>query len=662
MAEDFEKYRVRESWGTIETHEVLLDSLAHRNEQEGGFSEKRLEVKIRERLIYSIFGVFCVIALVLFSRTFYFQVVHGKQLYNLSQSNRGKISLIRPERGIIYDRNMQKLVSNAPAYDLICQSTNTATSGQLDQEINVITSIFNKDKAEVENNFATVEDTQVLAADNIGQQQLLVLEANMAKLPDCKIERNTARSYALGSIFSFILGHTGRINKGELADAENYTSSDNIGKDGLEKSYESDLRGIPGRTEIIQTATGVKRGDKVIAQPLSGDNLVLNIDEGLQKTLYNSLGQRLKDIGAKAGAAVAMDPNTGAVLALVSYPSYDDNMFSKSISQNDFTALINDPNQPLFNRAIAAHYPTGSIIKPLEASAALQESLISPDKQINDPGYILVPSQYDPSVTFRFGGVTPHGLVDMRKAIAVSSNIYFYTVGGGYGTQRGLGPSRINKYLSLFGWNQKTGIDLPGEFQGFIPTPEWKKSTKGTNWFDGDTYNLSIGQSDLQTTPLQVASAYAAIANGGTLYKPQVVNKVISSDGKSVVQEFTPQATRSNFIDPQYLEIVREGMRDGVSKPYGLSGVLNNLPVQVAAKTGTAQIGYADKFNLWSAAFAPYDHPEIVVVVTAEKVHALGAVTLPVAHDALEYFFQKKSGGSNQETPVSAEPATMSQP
>lgn len=171
---------------------------------------------------------------------------------------------------------------------------------------------------------------------------------------------------------------------------------------------------------------------------------------------------------------MAMDPRTGAVLALVSYPSYDDNLFSKGISQADYDKILNDPSRPLFNRAIAAKYPTGSTIKPFEASAALQEKIISPDKQINDLGYILIHSQYDPSVVYRYGGVEPHGLVDMRKAIAVSSNIYFYTVGGGYGDQQGLGPQRIKKYLSFFGWDKKTGIDLPGEFSGFIPDPAWK--------------------------------------------------------------------------------------------------------------------------------------------------------------------------------------------
>jgi len=229
----------------------------------------------------------------------------------------------------------------------------------------------------------------------------------------------------------------------------------------------------------------------------------------------------------------------------------------------------------------------------------------------------------------------------VKKALAVSSNIYFYTVGGGYGDQQGLGPTKIKQYLSSFGWNQKTGIDLPGEFSGFIPDKDWKKKTTGETWGDGDTYNLSIGQSYLQTTPLQVAAAYCAIANGGTLYKPQIVNKVISSDSSTVLEEFKPQVLRDNFIDPQNLEIVREGMRDGVTESYGLSKSLNNLPVPVAAKTGTAEIGYKDQFNVWSSVFAPYENPEIVLVVTAENVNGLGAVTLPVAHDVLQWYFSK---------------------
>lgn len=640
------KYKVKKVQGDIETNEVFLDALAHQREEELGLSERKFEVAINAKILIAIFGVFVLAVGILGTKTFYLQIVKGAHFAQRAQNNKGKISLVLPRRGIIYDNTGKKLVQNSAAFDLLCDKRDYGSDNEnYGKEISIIASTLSMDASALHQMMLENEDPQVLVADNLSQENLLVLETKMGDLPDCQIRQNTRRNYALGSVFSQVLGYTGRVSKKDLQNATSaYISNDIIGKTGLEQQYESMLRGIPGQNELVKTATGVQKLSNAIKEPVDGQNLVLNVDAGLQQTMYDALGQRLKDIGAQRGAAVAMDPRNGAVLAMVSYPSYDNNLFSGGISQQDYQNLINDKNQPLFNRVIAAHYPTGSIIKPLEASAALQENLISPTKQINDIGYILVPSQYDPSVTYRFGGVKPHGWVDMKKAIAVSSNIYFYTVGGGYGDQKGLGPGRIKQYLSSYGWDQKTGIDLPGEFNGFIPSPNWKLQTKKTPWFDGDTYNLSIGQSDLQTTPLQVASAYAAIANGGTLYKPQIVNKITQGTGEnaSIVQEFTPQVIRSNFIDPQNLEIVREGMRDAVNKPYGLSAILNNLPVEVAAKTGTAQIGYADKFNLWSAAFAPYNDPQIVIVVTAEEVRALGAVTLPVAHDALSYWFGKK--------------------
>jgi penicillin-binding protein 2 len=492
------------------------------------------------------------------------------------------------------------------------------------------------------------DSSDVLVSDNIDHEKLLLLEAKINDFQGCRIQQNTTRDYVLGPVFSQVLGYTARINKDEYSTSTGYAINDYIGKTGLEKYYETYLRGVPGQSKSAQSTISSQSVNQIILQPKPGDNLVLNIDADLQTQLYNSLAKSIQKMGGQKGAAVAMDPRTGAVLALVSYPSYDDNLFSGGISQADYSKIVSDPSQPLFDRAISAKYPTGSTIKPLEASAALQEKIISPDKQINDPGYILIHSQYDPNVVYRYGGVEPHGLVDMRKAIAVSSNIYFYTVGGGYGDQQGLGPARIKKYLSLFGWDQKTGVDLPGEFSGFIPDPAWKKATRGQPWWDGDTYNLAIGQSDLETTPLQVADAYCAIANGGTLYQPQIVNKIISPSAgsgqvASVIKQFDPEIIRSGFIDPANLEVVREGMRDGVDKPYGLSTMLNDLPVQVAAKTGTAETGAKNHYNVWSSVFAPYDNPQIVLVVTAENVNGLGAVTLPVAHDVLQWYFSQKS-------------------
>lgn len=639
------RYQVKKSSGSLETHEVFLDALAHQKEEQLGIWEKKFEVKIQAKVMYFIFGLFFVFASILFGRTLYFQVMQGKMLYAASQNNKGTVNIIRPERGIIYDSNLKKLAVNAPAYDLVCNRADFLQSDSNSlQQIGLMAQISGLPMTDLEDRFAQAAQPKVLVMENVNQEALLALESRIAELPACQLEKNTVRDYSGGPVFSHVLGYTAKINKDELQDVENYTVSDVIGKTGLERFYEAQLRGTPGQRETIKTAAGVKKGDKVLAEPVAGNNLVLNINGNLQKVVYDALEKSIKNIGSKKGAAVAMDPRTGAVLAMVSYPAYDDNIFSKGISQTDFSALLGDPNQPFFNRAIAAKYPTGSNIKPFLAAGALQEGIISPTKIINDPGYILVHSQNDPSVVYKFAGVTPHGDVDMRRAIAVSSNIYFYTIGGGYGDQKGLGPAGIKKYLDMFGWEQKTGVDLPGEFKGFVPSPSWKLKAKKEQWWDGDTYNLSIGQSDLQVTPLQVAVAYAAIANGGTLYQPQIVQKIISGSGPkaSIIQEFKPEVISHLAIDQQNLQVVREGMRDGVQQSYGGSVMLNDLGVAVAGKTGTVETNKTGVFNTWSSSFAPYDNPEIVFVATIEGVQGLRAATLPVAHDVLQWYFSKK--------------------
>ncbi len=641
----YKRYKIKESGGDIETHHVFLDKLAKSKEEESGISEKKFEVPLNKKIIYVLFGFFFFLTVILFSKTFYLQIINGKQLYIISENNKGRVDLIRPERGIIYDKNLKKLVLNSPAYDLVCDKRNFSIyQPEFLKEIQNIAFILDKDPSELSDLFGKSEESKVLIYENINHETLLILEAKMNDFPHCQIEKNTIRNYVMGPIFSHILGYTGKIGRGDLQNTGSYTITDNIGKDGLEKSYEQVLRGVPGRVKATKNAIGTSEGNKILSLEKAGYNLVLNIDADLQEEVYNALEKSIKNLGAKKGAAVALDPRTGAVLALVSYPSYDDNIFSKGILQQDFNQLQNDSSQPFFDRVVSAQYPTGSAIKPFLASGALQEKLISPTKLINDQGYISVKNQYDPSIVYTFSGVKPHGLVDMRKALAVSSNIYFYTVGGGYQDQQGLGPTRIKKYLDLFGWEQKTGIDLPGEFKGFVPSPDWKKQSKNESWWDGDTYNLSIGQSDLQVTPLQVAVAYSAIANGGTLYKPQIVQKIIDSSGDStnIIKEFNPEVVGQNFIDQQNLQIVREGMRDGVQKDYGSSFMLNDLPVAVAGKTGTAQTNKDGFYNTWSCNFAPYNNPQIVFVATIEGVEGLRAATLPVAHDVLQYYFSKK--------------------
>ena len=350
---------------------------------------------------------------------------------------------------------------------------------------------------------------------------------------------------------------------------------------------------------------------------------------------------------------MALDPNTGGVLALVSLPTFDNNLFNKGTDPEILEKILTDPLKPLFNRVISGQYPVGSTIKPLIAIAALQEKIISPFKKINCQGKIVVPHKYNPEIVYEYRDWTVHGPTDLKKAIAESCNVYFYTIGGGYGDQEGLGPTRIKKYLKLFGWGQKTKIDLVGETQGFLPDPEWKKSYFKNPidkiWRDGDTYNLSIGQGYISISPLQVALAFSAIANGGTLYKPQIVQKIIegSIDSPKIVKEFKPEILRQNFIDPKNLQIVREGMRwavTGFNSPHASATLLNDLPVKVAAKTGTAEVWKKGErfYHTWITVFAPYEKPEIVLTIMMEDVKGLSQLTvLPVAKEILSWYFAR---------------------
>ncbi|MCX6765209.1 MAG: penicillin-binding transpeptidase domain-containing protein, partial [Candidatus Nealsonbacteria bacterium] len=470
------------------------------------------------------------------------------------------------------------------------------------------------------------------------------LQTKIFNWPGVEIEESTVREYKDGPLFSHVLGYTGMVTEEELnKNAEVYSNFDQVGRAGIEKTYEDILKRTAGKIRIERDASGNQIKKEVVSLPESGRSLKLWLDAGLQKKIEEELKKTMENVNAKNAVAVALNPKTGGVLAMVSLPGFDNNLFSQKTDPEALKALLVDKTQPLLNRVIAGKYVTGSTIKPFEASGALQEKLISPDKLIDDKGYILVKNRYDPSITYKYSGIVPHGLVDMRKALAVSSNIYFYTIGGGYEGQKGLGPTNIEKYLSLFGWSEKTGIDMPNEVKGFVPTIDWKKSVKNEGWWDGDTYNLAIGQGDLAVTPLEVANAYAAVANGGTLYRPKVVKEVIDYD-KNTVEKINPEVIRENFIDKENLQIVREGMRlavTAVDTPQASCKLLNSLPVPVGCKTGTAQTPYADHYHNWISIFAPYDDPQIEITLMVENVDHGMAIVIPTMNEILKWYFEE---------------------
>jgi len=618
----------------IEPHEVVLDNLAQKKEKEIGLSEKKFEVPLLKRILQLFFIICFVLIIGLFFKTFQLQILSKDKFQVLADKNKFIFNQIQAQRGVIYDRNHEQLVFNKINFDLVCDKTklpeNEAEKNKIIQEI---ARILKKDFAEL---LKEIEINQFLIINNLSHETLISLKTKIDELTGCEIKENSVREYKDGDVFAHVLGYLGRITKEEWqAVPQFYSINDYVGRSGLEKYYENELRKNPGQLRIEKDAFGHIISQEVISPPESGKNLVLWLDAGLQRKIKEELEKKYKEIGAKGAVGIALDPKTGGVLALVSLPSFDNNLFQKGTDPTLLQQLLTSPERPLFNRAISGRYMTGSTIKPLLALAALEENIITPEKQIYSPGYIEIPNRYQPGVNHIFRDWNVHGWVDMRKAIAQSCDVYFYSIGGGYQDQKGLGPTKIKQYLQLFNWDSRTGIDLPEEISGFLPDPQWKKEKLGENWWDGDTYNFSIGQGYLLITPLEVVTALAAVANGGTLYQPHLVKEIIGQG------EIPPQIIRQNFIDPSHLSVVREGMRQavtGVNSPLASAVILNSLPVAAAAKTGTAELGN-NRYHNWVTVFAPYDDPEIVLTLMVEDVKGVQAAVLPVAQAVLEWYF-----------------------
>jgi penicillin-binding protein 2 len=625
----------------IEPHEALLDKLAQKKEEEMGLTGKKFEVPLAKKsldlfFIFSLFVITC-----LFAKTFQLQVLDGKDYLAQAEENKFIVSRIQAERGVIYDKNMNQLVFNEPSFDLVFdESSFPKDEAQQSKILEELSKIINEGKDVLKNKLAGGE-TVIL--ENIPQQTLIVLETKIDELAGFKISQSWLRDYQDGEYFAQTIGYMGKITSQEVKEDPDYSMLDRVGKAGLEKTYESVLKKNAGQLQIERDALGNEISRKVIEAPSSGNSLVLWMDSDLQKKITEVLKQVMANVGSTKAAAVALDPKTGGVLAMVSLPTFDNNLFNKGSDQEALNNLINDPEESLYNLAILGQFPSGSTIKPFIASGALQENIISSTKKINCQGKITVQNVYYPDITYTYEDLHVHGPTDIRKALAESCNVFFYTIGGGYGDQEGLGPTKIKKYLELFGWGQKTNIDLPGEKKGFIPSPD-------KNWTDGDTYHMSIGQGDVLVTPIQMAAAYLPIANGGKLLEPQMVQKIIDSK-KNVVKELSVQVIRNNFISSDNLKIVREGMRQAVTgenSPQASAMLLNSLPVDLAVKTGTAETGKKDVFNNWITAFAPYDDPQIVLTIVFKDVQGLRGATVPAARDILQWYFTEGKGVPQQ--------------
>jgi penicillin-binding protein 2 len=619
----------------IEPEEVLLDKLAKKKEEEMGIFEKKFEVPIFKTTIFRFFLFLILLLLFLYLRTFQLQIIQAKDFQTKSEKNKFLISKIRAERGVIYDQNFKQLVFNKPTFDLILKKSELPKDEKEKEKIlkeaaSILKVDFEKIKEKINS-----QDEEIKIAENLDHRTLIVLETKIDELSGFEIEKRIQREYLDGETISHLIGYLGKTDLG--------------GKEGIEKSYDQVLRESPGKILIERDAKGRILSQKIVELPKPGKSLVLWLDFDLQKKIKEEMEKKIKEVGAKGGAAVAIDPKTGGVLALVSLPSFDNNLFSKGISQKDWEKLQKDPRNPLLNRATSGQYLFGSTVKPFIALAALQEKIISPNKKIDCQGKIEIPHRYNPEIIYEFKDWTVHGSTDIRKAIAESCNVFFYTIGGGYKDQEGLGPSKIKKYLETFGFGKSVDSDfsIPSFATGLIGNPEWKKEKFGESWWDGDTYNMSIGQGYILTTPLQVARAYAAIANGGKLLKPKFVKEIVDEE-KNVLETIQPEVEREIQTDPKNLQIVKEGMRwavTGQNSPHASAVALSDLPVAAAAKTGTAQVSRKackDCYTIWISVFAPYEDPKIVLTIVLEDVKGrLSQVVVPVAKEVLNWYFSR---------------------
>lgn len=667
------RYHFLKSAQALDPDEILVDSVSAL--KSGDILESKIEKPI-SRLSSILFLALIGIGFIyLVARAAALQVASGDEFFARSQENRFVVRSLFPPRGSITDRWGNALVDNIASFglvfekeefskalrDAVTENRACAASGEnsnnqapncpvfvetnpsaaLRSTVEKLGGILGKDSAFFADLGFSADyevnrlPSRIIISQDVPVETVVSIASHLDELPGVQVTEHYRREYKYPLALSHLLGYTAKISDEDLKARPEMRDEQTIGKSGIEAYYDSLLRGKSGKKIIEVNSKGHETQFKLTQQPEDGTPLRLAIDGDLQETAYEILDSY---IGGKKGASVVMmDPRTGAIRALVSYPGFDGNKFGTGISSEEFQTVVKNPLTPLFNRSVAGEFPSGSTFKPLMAAAALQERVIDPLKSIYDEGYIEIPNPFRPGEVSTFRDWKKHGWVNMYDAIAESANVYFYTIGGGYKDQQGLGIDRIKKYASAFGFGSTLGIDLPGERPGFIPDPETKKTTDPNNpiWRIGDTYNVSIGQGGFRATPLQIASLTATVANGGTLYTPHILDSVLDKKG-NVVKKTELHSIRTGMVDPDNLTIVRDAMRKTVTS--GTARMLNDLPVTAGAKTGTAQTGGGAP-HAWITAFAPFENPEIAITVMVEHAGEGATVAGPITREILNWYF-----------------------
>ena len=586
---------------------------------------------------------------VIVMRMWYLQVLKGDELRQRSENNSVRLRKIKSMRGLILDTRRQVLVANQPSFDLVFIPNRTR---DMNRTIGQIKALYDERSLTLPSLGSLMGRVKplvpVVLERNIGMEKVAVAETHALELPGVVVEVTPVRQYLSGEMAAQVIGFTGEISREELGHdrEESLTPGDIIGKFGIEKFLDSHLRGKNGAEQIEVNAAGkaVRSLGKIPSE--TGGNVVLTIDAALQESAWKALGNR-------PGALAAMDPRNGAVLALVSSPSFNPNLFNSGISFADWERLVNDRLHPMENRSISGQYPPASTYKPIVAAAALEEGLITPETTFYCNGAFQMGDR-----AFRCWQEKGHGHVNLHRAIVESCDVYFYNLG------KMLGVDKIAAYARAFGLGSPLGIDLTGEKSGLIPTKQWKLDRLREPWHMGETISLSIGQGFNLITPLQLVSVYATLANGGTLYRPRLAKQLESSDGL-VVKVYGPEKIGTLPVSARNIRIINQALWGAVNEKRGTGYILKRKDADVAGKTGTAQViglPQDDKArkakakrvsadfrdHALFAGFAPHGNPEIAVAVILEHAGQGGSAAAPVARKFIDAYFDRMKAIQHQ--------------
>jgi penicillin-binding protein 2 len=601
----------------------------------------------RFRLRLGLAAVFVLALFALLAARFvYLQVLQREHYTTLAEANRISIVPVVPNRGLILDRNGVVLAGNFSAYTLEITPARVQDLDQLIKDLSEVVEIAPKDLRRFKRLQEESKSFESLPIrTRLSDEEAARFAANRYRFPSVEIKARPFRHYPLGEQVSHVIGYIGRINDRDIDELKesgryaNYRGSDYVGRTGIEKAYEEELHGVTGFEEVEVDASGRALRTLSRTPPVAGNNLTLSLDSKLQAVAEEAFGDF-------RGALVAIDPATGGVLALVSKPGFDPNLFVEGIDPQNWKALNESPDRPLNNRALRGMYPPGSTIKPFMALGALELKLRRPDETISDPGFYTLPGKSHRYRDWKPGG---HGSVDLHKSVVVSCDTYYY------GLAVDMGIDAIHKFLSQFGFGTRTGIDLEGELGGLLPSQEWKRKRFKERWYAGDTVSVGIGQGYLLATPLQLAFATAVMANNGTAFRPHVVKEVEDA----VTGDLRGIGVAPAYVAPFKLEnvrLVKDAMVD-VTRPGGTAAKAGqNAGYEFAGKTGTAQVvamKQGEKYDeskvreehrdhALFVAYAPADAPRIALAILVENGGHGGATAAPIARTVFDYYLLGK--------------------